>query len=331
MTSGQASPDPVLEQAMAWRAEAADPAMPAHRVRALEAWLRLPAHARAYRQAEQVWSDLGWSQVLNEEALKVEMLRRPKGASPAVATSTRRRWLAAGAGLAAAGMAGAVLGPKWLAAAGGGDPAGLRLATAVGEIRQVTLEDGSRLSLGGETTAVVRLARTRRTVDILSGDAWFEVAPDPDRPFSVRADGLTATALGTVFEVRRNPRGVQVAVVEGRVRVEAGNGAEPVVLAGGQGVRRLADGVLRPFDVAVAGAGRWRQQRFAYRNVPLSEMVEDLNRYHPPGVRLARPGLGELRISAAFRLDQLDTALNGVALSHELTVTRTADGGFVLG
>lgn len=330
MSGAERSLDPILEEALAWRAEAADPDMPVHRARALEAWLRLPAHAAAYRQAEGLWCDLGWSQALNEEALKVELLRRP-GRDASAPGVTRRRWLAVGAGLAAAGVAGVVLAPGLASRRATGSqakPEGLRLATAVGEIRQVTLEDGSRLSLGGESAAIVRLADDSRRVEILSGDAWFEVARDPSRPFSVTAERLTATVLGTVFEVRRNRRGVQVGVAEGRVRVEAGPGVEPVVLIGGQGVRRLADGVLRPFDAS--GVGRWRQQRFAYRNAPLSEMVEDLNRYHPPGVRLGRPGLGELRVSAAFRLDQLEVALGGLAVSHGLTLTREAAGGFIL-
>lgn len=319
---GDIPADPVLEQAMAWRAEAADPAMPEDRARLLESWLRAPEHARAYGRAERLWRDLGWSQILNEEALAVEHLRRPVTRPASV---TRRRWLGAGLGLAAASVVGAVLIGQGLRGGQGSAPA--PLSTAVGEIRQVTLEDGSRLTLGGGTVVTVSLTRDHRRVEIESGDAWFEVTPDADRPFSVQAGDLTATVLGTVFEVRRNPRGAQVAVVEGRVRVEAGAGA--MVLTGGQGVRRLGQGDLTPFDVA--GVGRWREQRFSYRNAPLSDMVEDLNRYHAPGVRLARPGLGELRVSAAFRLDQLETALNGLALSHDLTVTRTADGAFVLG
>lgn len=331
MSPDETSLDPVLEEALVWRAEAADPDMPAHRVRALEVWLRLPAHASAYRQAERLWRDLEWSQALNEEALKVELLRRP-GRDLSDVAVTRRRWLAVGAGLAAAGVAGVVLTPQIASHWSSGpqsEPERLRLETAVGEIRQVTLDDGSRLSLGGESAAVVRLAGDSRTVEMLSGDAWFEVARDPSRPFSVRVDGLTATVLGTVFEVRRNRRGVQVGVAEGRVRVEAGPGVEPVILTGGQGVRRLSDGLLRPFDAS--GAGRWRQQRFAYRNVLLSEMVEDLNRYYPPGVRLARADLGSLRVSAAFRLDQLETALEGLAISHGLNVAHNPGGGFVLG
>ena len=95
--------------------------------------------------------------------------------------------------------------------------------------------------------------------------------------------------------------------------------------------------VAAPLLAMASGGGlsdqevqRWMQTRLAYRDTPLSDIVADVNRYHAGGVRLGSADLGALRVTSSFRIDQLETALSGIALSHGLELVRTGDGGFVI-
>lgn len=98
---------------------------------------------------------------------------------------------------------------------------GILYETALGEHRTVVLDDGSRVDLNTATHLTVHLSRDRRAVALETGEVLFEVAPDPARPFVVTAGALRIRDIGTRFDVDRRPERVTVAVLEGRVQIDA--------------------------------------------------------------------------------------------------------------
>jgi len=92
-----------------------------------------------------------------------------------------------------------------------------RLQTAVGEQRSVVLGDGSLVTLNTSSSIEVHMAKDRRTVKLLAGEALFEVAHDTKRPFDVTTGDATVRAIGTQFNVDRRAASTTVTVVEGRV------------------------------------------------------------------------------------------------------------------
>ena len=105
--------------------------------------------------------------------------------------------------------------------------------TPAGGMANVALDDGSRVRLGPDSAIAVAYTPGHRNIRLLRGQAWFEVHPDPARPFRVEAEGIAATALGTAFDVRMIGPDRSVAVGHGRVRVE---GAASSVLGAGDWV-----------------------------------------------------------------------------------------------
>lgn len=332
------SVDPIGPQdaAFAWLAELNGGDTPPDRLAAFRAWEKAdPAHGAAFARAQALWRDLDWSEALNAEVLETGASPRPTASPARRDAATRRspqirRWMAAGLS-AAACLVLAVVGVPgfhWLLDAL--PTRTVETVTGPGDIRRIDLADGSHVTLGGRSSLRIRMTRDRRLLELVDGDAYFEVAPDRERPFVVKAGDLTATALGTAFEVNRGSRRIQVSVTHGRVRAVAAKG-DDATLTPGQRARLVAgqnDLAVEPFDPATAG--RWRSKRAAFRNAPLQQVVEDLNRYHPAGVVLADPTLGDQPVSAAFRLDQMEVALDGVALSLDLAVRRDAQGRVVL-
>src|SRR4051794_15421021 len=94
--------------------------------------------------------------------------------------------------------------------------------TGIGEQRSVTLSDHSQIMLDVATRIRARLSGDARLVQLEAGQAEFHFVKDPARPFKVEVDGDTITDLGTVFNVNRMEGGVDIAVIEGRGRVDRG-------------------------------------------------------------------------------------------------------------
>ena len=173
-----------------------------------------PVHEAAFREVESVWKlsaelDSVLGQNWREEA---QALREPR-------LVQLRSWALRGPGRTvlplamAASIAAAVAAPQLLT------PASLELQTGVAETRAVPLADGSTVTLGARSSVEVRYDGDARKVVLEEGQAFFEVAHDETRPFTVLAGNAEIRVTGTKFDVRRSGDDVQIAVLEGRVEL----------------------------------------------------------------------------------------------------------------
>jgi transmembrane sensor len=238
-------------------------------------------HATAFARIESVW-DEPW-----------EILQKPNSA---IRTSPRGRgavWAVAAAVALVAVASGWML---WQNISADG------IQTDVGQTRSVQLADGSRITLGGGTQLRVSFDSKTRRLDLTRGEAFFVVAKDPMRPFSVHAGNATVTAIGTEFNVRRSADRVVVAVVEGRVSIEPTSlltaADKPVPLAAGQ--QTVVDGRgVKPVETLAdtAAATAWQSGQLVFRREPLRYVLEDVNRYSNKPIVLGDGSLGEMRIT----------------------------------
>ncbi len=166
--------------------------------------------------------------------------------------------------------------------------------TAVGEQRRVALADGSHLDLAPDSRVSARFTLAKRDLKLERGQAFFVVAHELLRPFTVDVNGLTVTAVGTAFDVRMGPSNTIVTVSEGRVRVAqgandpilsdqtAGAGGNPefVRAAAGQQVtfsKRVQRLSVASIDPALAGS--WRNGMMRFVGEPLEDVASAINRY----------------------------------------------------
>lgn len=318
---------PTIEQALEWLAlQCGGPISAADR-RAFEAWRAASAdHAAAYAEAEALWARLDWSEALNQQSLG-EAQAAPPASPPALLRRAPRRWTTPsrrGLMAMAAGIGALAVTPLALQIVSGERR---RFATEVGEIRHLSLEDGSRVSLGGRSVLATRVGDRVRQMRLDAGEAFFDVARDEARVFTVIGAGLKAEALGTAFEVRLGELGPEVFVEEGRVRVTATATGEQTVIGAGERAA-LRGGALKRAAINPAGVAPWRRQRFSFIDQPLSEVVAEVNRYYRPGVTIVSPQLGARKVTAAFTIEQIPQALESLAqeLNGHLVRRRNADG-----
>ena len=185
-------------------------------------------------------------------------------------------------------------------------------ATQFGEQRTVTLEDGSVVELNARTRIKVRFTDVSRDVDLIGGQALFRVAKNPGRPFIVASGNTRVRAVGTEFDVYQKTRGTVVTVVEGRVAVSvpperspeaADGGAQPdaVMLAAGEQVTVTSHRVAAPSRANVTQAMAWTEGKLVFDSTPLSEVVQEFNRYNARPLSIDDPQVLALHISGAFR------------------------------
>lgn len=280
---------------------------------AFQAWLAAdPRHAGAYAQCSGQWHALD-----DMPADLVARMRRHLAHGQAAPAPSRRRFLAWPALSAVASVAIGGVGyaawrqfqawPTYTQA----------LHTGRGQQLDAQLPDGTRLRLDTATRLEAAYDRRQRQVRLLDGQVVFAVQADAARPFQVLAGPLRVTVVGTRFAVRHTPglpgnAGVQVAVEEGRVRVQRlAPGAEPLaglLLTAGQQIAADAQGALGPVAAVPAGGiAPWRAQRISFVDVPLSQALAELERYGPTGLVLRGPEVAALRLSGTFDTQAADT------------------------
>jgi transmembrane sensor len=181
-------------------------------------------------------------------------------------------------------------------------------ATTVGVLREVALSDGSRITLSSDSRVQVSYASDGRDIELERGEAFFEVAKDPTRPFTVAAGGRRAIAVGTRFGVRRDAADLRVVVTEGVVRLEAGTlvdgrrqpvtllPAGSIALASSDGVTVQAGSVAQAEDQL-----SWRSGFLVFHETPLAAAAAEFNRYSARRIIVADAAAGALRIGGNFR------------------------------
>ncbi len=232
------------------------------------------------------------------------------------------RWAALAGGLAACGLAAIVAWPQIQLMT----VAPVVLQTAPGQHRVATLADGTQVTLDGATRLEVRLGARRRQVELVSGEAFFDVAHDAGRPFTVRAPEGSARVLGTAFDLERSDERLELSVRRGRVRLApAGLIHRTAELTMGQ--RAFAKegrlSAIRAFDLH---ADDWRSGWLETDGIPLARLVERLSRASATPIVIADPALGRQRVAGRFRLDEPRALVRDLALMHGFTVRQTSDG-----
>jgi len=197
--------------------------------------------------------------------------------------------------------------------------------TATGEIREITLPDGSRAVLNTGSAIDVDYGDGRRTIVLQKGELLVTVESDRDGPeFSVVTEHGQATALGTHYAVRRMPEHAVVTVYESSVRLDpAATGTNASTLSAGQRATLSADGIS-PAQPVGQNLPDWSEGRLVFNDVALEQVVERLARYRSGWLLLDDELAGKgLRFTGVLPADDSDAALKLLAESLSLDIEGT--------
>lgn len=260
-----------------------------------ERWLtRSPAHARAWGQICRAWDAMGERPALPDMAAPP-----PLPAPPPARAALKSR---AGFMALAAGLLLAIALPLLII------NTQADFSTGVAERRLVHLADGSTVELAAASAIDADFDAAGRHVRLLSGEAFFDVAHDAARPFTVTAGDVAVKVLGTRFDVRLTSVATTVELLHGAVDLSAGG--QSMVLAPGEtatfshGAGALSRAAMDPADMA-----QWRGGRLFVNDVSVASVVEVLRRYHPAWIGVLDDDLARQRVTGLYDLTQPDRAL----------------------
>ena len=285
----------------------------------LEAWLAGDVRrAGALLQAEAAWALLDRGRMLNHGERGASRRHRPVQLG-------RRQLLIGGGAAIAAGVVGLVA----------YRPSTDHYGTALGEIRRVPLADGSTVAINTASTVDIELAPKLRRVRLDKGEAWFQVAKDPSRPFLVEAGAVRVQAVGTAFSVRRRDGGAEVLVTEGVVKVWATSAAGQVTrLAAGERAfvadnAAVSETAAEPSEVDRQLA--WRAGKIDLAGETLGQAVTEFNRYNARSLVVADAALSGERLYGIFRIDDPEGFAQAVASSLGASVSLSDPTRVVIG
>ena len=203
--------------------------------------------------------------------------------------------------------------------------------TLIGQQKSIALSDGSSIQMNTDSQVQVIYSSDSRTIRLLKGEALFSVVPDPKRPFEVYAADRVVRAIGTAFDIEVNGGKVDVTVTRGVVDVAEVTHQAAVVahskpledvlprssfgrLKAGE-MTRVESGsnqiaVQRLAEQELRRKMAWQEGYLAFSGEPLSEVIEQVNRYSPVTVELGDPKLASIAIGGRFRIGDLDAVLD---------------------
>ncbi|GAA0610419.1 FecR family protein [Paenochrobactrum glaciei] len=267
-------------------------------------WLTAnPENAAEYNALGSIWSDL--DAIADPRQKKIIELPVPQK------TTSRRAFLWASGALAASVAATIIIQPDFLTS---------DYATTTGEMRSITLADGSHVDLDAYTAIAVDYSANTRLIRLLHGRAFFDVAKDSSRPFTVQAAGGSVTALGTRFVVHQWADEVTVSVEESAVSIIAPDQTTRVVQAS-QATSFNADGFgsLDSVDANIEAA--WKRGKLIFEDRPLRQVLADINRYRPGTIRATNAKLLDMRVSGIFDIQNPDGVLDVIRNTLPVRVT----------
>ena len=325
-----------------------------HELEALREWLsRSPAHREELNSLNDFWSN----NILTELVVPLGRHEPRTGFFEAIG----KRFWSVGA-VAATAVAGALIVAinLWLSPDPIKDTNGVYL-TAVGRQKSVTLADGSVVQLNTNSQIAVEYNDRYRNINLLQGEAHFEVAKDSELPFRVYAGAGRIQAVGTAFTVLLMKNGVNVLVTEGRVALAALGIARPeappralpkadkgvefdpyangqskdlgILKAGESITLDIADGVEEGMEELrdaievvnhdeLSRRQSWRDGLLVFSGEPLEQVILEISRYTTVSIEISDPELRQIQIGGRFKVGDIDNMFNALEANFGLQVNR---------
>ncbi|WP_411033688.1 FecR family protein [Shinella sp. BYT-45] len=326
---GFVHPDPVMDAALNWlfllQADPQDAALRA----AFETWHGAdPAHARTFAAVAGAWDLPEMDTVARTIASRIGYTTHA-GDAPVVRYRRPKRNIAARVALAAAAAVILAIGiqrypllmVQWQA----------DYVTATGVRDEITLPDGSRMTLNTASAVSVDFEGTKRSIALLQGEAYFDVAHDPARPFTVAAAFSEVEVKGTAFSVRTDSDADTVVLERGHVDVaRLPERKDTASLEAGESITASAEtlSAVRKTDTAASLA--WLQGRLVFEDQPFGRVIGEVGRYYGQPVIVANGALRGIRINGSYRVDDPERVIRSLATAAGASVTRIPGGLLIL-
>lgn len=198
--------------------------------------------------------------------------------------------------------------------------------TAIAQISQRKLEDGSVVTANANSELDITFYRNQRVVHIKRGEAIFDVAKDSDRPFIVRTAQAKVTVLGTRFAVNQLSNRVRISVDHGSVQVNRADGMQvPLLLRNGEVAEIVAHDAPKRVNRNAADGFGFAQGFIVFDQADMQEVAETISRYRQESVEAQFSGQASPKVNAVLKTKEINEFIYGLPKSLPVTLRQTAN------
>ncbi len=294
----------IFKQASDWFAKINGGRMTAEEGNRFRIWLEAdPVHKKTYREIERFWHDPGFRKALSETEKQRQLPR-----------FFNRNWLAVSAVAAGFAIVAALLQTNL-------NCINADYCTAVGETSAIQLADGSRVTLNSASAIKISFQDRLRQVQLLHGEAFFDVRRDPEQPFVVASRYSQTRVLGTRFNVREDEGSDTVTVSYGVVSVNRPH-QEPFILHADDQITVGAEKSDNVIQASSVTALAWVKGHLLFDNTNLGKVVAEIGRYRKGTIIVKNHRLKALKVSGRFTIADTDKALDALEQTLPIHVYR---------
>lgn len=200
------------------------------------------------------------------------------------------------------------------------------------QIESKVFQDGSEVTLNIDSKLEypAEFSESERRVE-LTGEAYFEIAKNPDKPFIIDVGGAQVEVLGTSFNVYSSESSIEVLVDEGLVRMS--NGIEEIYLGrGAHGVLDLSTNTLtKNKEDQVWTDQYWKTKTLRFEDNTLSQVVEALNEVYDVDVHLQTPQIKDCTITVQFEDEDIDRVMDILSATLNLSINKKSNHYYING
>lgn len=296
----------------------------------LDAWLASDSEhrtfyentAKSWEQSVQYKADYqpdtasAWNK-LNEKIDTGKIVRMP----------TRRRWIAA-----AAAVLLLVAGGFWLSNNMTTAPENWVEIQTNDATQEVTLPDGSSISLNKNTTFAYRenFADHAERIVKMTGEGFFDVSKNT-KPFIIQTNHADVRVLGTSFNVKSNLDDTQVAVKSGKVQVTDKAKTQKAILQKGQKAVADKSGKVQKSTPKTLNELAWKTRKLDFKSTPLEEVLSDLEHYFDAKIDANQLNTNCLHTGDVIEGDKIEDVLNGLKAIYNIQIDKTTKGYVISG
>ncbi|MBL4765019.1 MAG: FecR domain-containing protein [Colwellia sp.] len=222
-------------------------------------------------------------------------------------------------------------------------------ATLIGQQLNATFDDGSIIHLNTNSRIETEFSDDKRIIKLIKGEALFEVAHDPSRPFIVYAGDRLVQAIGTKFVVHLQSENIQVTVTDGKVKMskvplntkladikELNNTSiqkDDIYIAKGEKVTVASNQAPKLTHIKPENIKRelsWLDGKLIFDNEELFDVIAEINRYIDITIVLKEPSLHKIPISGRFDLKDSEALIEAIKLSFNMDSQRLGSNTILL-
>ncbi|MEM9989098.1 MAG: FecR domain-containing protein [Pseudomonadota bacterium] len=322
--------DQIEEEASIWVTRIAEGNMSVEDAEALHKWLNQSAkHAETFETLAQFWGGLDFVQGLNDYAHSVTAEKSFHEEKKAYQQQQLRTFSVVALAACLCLTIGATIFYRISNMPKSYD--GI-YETAIGVQQQIDLPDGTQITLNTDSRINVNYTKDKRVIRLTRGEAYFDVAPNPERTFSVVTDVGVVTALGTEFSVRLSSELLDVVVTEGRVALtqETITALSPPPIAqldAGQATvfNRAKNSVSTIAAVEIEEAVDWRDGELFFNGETLEQVIAELQRYTEINIEIADDSLKQQQIVAYYKVGNLDRMFDALNVMSSIEIEKISD------